>query len=50
MLRGTDISGQPIGLICKVQKVQYEVDFLNFEDGSDRFPRNVGMELPLHAA
>ena len=41
----TDVSGQPIGPIFKGQAVQD--NYLTLEDGTDRFSRNVGAELPL---
>jgi hypothetical protein len=44
----TDISGQPIGLICKGQAVQD--DCLAPVNGNDRSSRNVGNKLPIYAA
>ena len=47
----TDVSGQPICNIFKSQAVQEErLDFLTFENGTDRLSRNVGTELPFYAA
>jgi hypothetical protein len=44
----TDVSGQPIGPIFKVQEVQE--NFLALEDWADKSTRNVGTDLPLYAA
>jgi hypothetical protein len=46
----TDVSGQLIGPIFKVQEVHDFLDFLNLEDWTDSLSQNVGTELPLYTA
>jgi len=49
----TDVSEQPIGPIFEGQEIREgrrKRDFLTPEDGTDKFSRNVGKELPLLAA
>ena len=45
-----DVLGQRINPMFKGQAVQKVLDYLTREDGTNKLPRNISKELPLHTA
>ena len=45
-----DVLGQHINPMFKGQAVKNVLDYLTLEDGTNKLPRNISKELPLHTA